>query len=72
MILSIVVLGGMGSIPGVILGALLLMLLPEYLRVFKDYRMLLFGATMVLMMIFRPQGMITAVRRTYQYKENDS
>ncbi len=72
MILSIVVLGGMGSIPGVILGALLLMLLPEYLRVFKDYRMLLFGATMVLMMVFRPQGMITAVRRTYQYKENDS
>jgi len=72
MILSIVVLGGMGSIPGVILGALLLMLLPEYLRVFNDYRMLLFGATMVLMMVFRPQGMITAVRRTYQYKGNDS
>jgi len=72
MILSIVVLGGMGSIPGVILGALLLMLLPEYLRVFNDYRMLLFGATMVLMMVFRPQGMITAVRRTYQYRGNDS
>ncbi|OPY13377.1 MAG: leucine/isoleucine/valine transporter permease subunit [Syntrophus sp. PtaB.Bin001] len=72
MILSIVVLGGMGSIPGVILGALLLMLLPEYLRVFKDYRMLLFGATMVLMMVFRPQGMITAVRRTYHYKGDDS
>jgi branched-chain amino acid transport system permease protein len=68
MILSIVVLGGMGSIPGVILGALLLMLLPEYLRVFQDYRMLLFGATMVLMMVFRPQGMITAVRRSYLYK----
>jgi len=68
MILSIVVLGGMGSIPGVILGALVLMLLPEYLRAFQDYRMLLFGATMVLMMVFRPQGMITAVRRSYLYK----
>jgi branched-chain amino acid transport system permease protein len=42
------------------------------LRVFKDYRMLLFGATMVLMMVFRPQGMITAVRRTYHYKGDDS
>ena len=42
MILSIVVLGGMGSIVGVIIGALLLILLPEYLRAFSDYRMLLF------------------------------
>ena len=68
MILSIVVLGGMGSIPGVILGALVLILLPEYLRAFQDYRMLLFGATMVLMMVFRPQGMVTAIRRSYLYK----
>ncbi len=72
MILSIVVLGGMGSIPGVILGALLLMLLPEYLRAFQDYRMLLFGATMVLMMVFRPQGMIPAIRRSYLYKGDES
>ncbi len=72
MILSIVVLGGMGSIPGVILGALLLMLLPEYLRAFQDYRMLLFGATMVLMMVFRPQGMIPAIRRSYLYKGEES
>jgi len=71
MILSIVVLGGMGSIPGVILGALLLMLLPEYLRVFQDYRMLLFGATMVLMMVFRPQGMVPAIRRSYQYRRDE-
>jgi len=61
-ILSIVVLGGMGSIPGVIFGALVLMLLPEYLRAFSSYRMLIFGAFMVLMMIFRPQGLITDVR----------
>ncbi len=65
MMLSMVVLGGMGSITGVTLGALILILVPEYLRAFADYRMLLFGATMVLMMIFRPQGLITGERRKY-------
>ncbi|UQZ89034.1 branched-chain amino acid ABC transporter permease [Deltaproteobacteria bacterium Smac51] len=68
MILSIVVLGGMGSIPGVIIGALVLILLPEYLRAFSDYRMLIFGALMVLMMVFRPGGLIQSVRETYVYK----
>jgi len=68
LILSIVVLGGMGSIPGVILGALIFILLPEYLRAFSDYRMLLFGAIMVLMMVFRPQGLVSDVRRTYELK----
>ncbi|MGZ6292006.1 MAG: ABC transporter permease subunit, partial [Syntrophales bacterium] len=58
MILSIVVLGGTGSIIGIIIGALLLILLPEYLRAFSDYRMLLFGIIMVIMMIFRPQGIV--------------
>ncbi len=57
-ILSLIVLGGMGSIVGVILGALIFILLPEYLRAFSDYRMLVFGAAMVLMMVFRPQGII--------------
>jgi branched-chain amino acid transport system permease protein len=64
-ILAIVVLGGMGSIIGVILGALILILLPEYLRAFSDYRMLAFGAIMVLMMVFRPQGLISNVRKRY-------
>ncbi len=67
MILSIVVLGGMGSIIGVIIGAFVLILMPEYLRAFSDYRMLIFGAIMVIMMVFRPQGMITNVRRTYKF-----
>jgi len=67
-ILSIVVLGGMGSILGVILGAFILILLPEYLRAFSEYRMLVFGAAMTLMMIFRPQGLISNLRQTYQYK----
>ncbi|NDV23640.1 branched-chain amino acid ABC transporter permease [Desulfovibrio sp. JC022] len=62
-ILSIVVLGGMGSILGVILGALVLILLPEYMREFSEYRMLIFGATMVLVMVFRPQGLVRDVRK---------
>lgn len=68
MILSIVVLGGMGSIPGVIIGAVVLILLPEYLRAFAEYRMLLFGAAMVLMMVFRPGGLIQSVRQAYVYE----
>ena len=59
LILSVVVLGGLGSILGVALGACILILLPEYLRSFNEYRMLIFGASMVLMMVFRPQGLIT-------------
>jgi branched-chain amino acid transport system permease protein len=70
-ILCIVVLGGMGSIVGVITGALVLILLPEYLRFFSEYRMLVFGTVLVLMMVFRPGGIVATVRRTYQYKETD-
>jgi len=67
-VLSIVVLGGMGSIIGVIIGAFILILLPEYLRAFSEYRMLAFGAAMVLMMIFRPQGIISNIRQKYEFK----
>lgn len=70
-ILCIVVLGGMGSILGVILGALILILLPEYLRAFSDYRMIVFGASMVLMMVFRPQGIISGVRTKYQFNATE-
>ena len=67
-ILSIVVLGGMGSIIGVIFGAMILILLPEYLRALSEYRMLAFGAILVCMMVFRPQGIIGSIRRTYTYQ----
>ncbi|MEF2231495.1 MAG: branched-chain amino acid ABC transporter permease, partial [Pseudodesulfovibrio sp.] len=67
-ILSIVVIGGMGSIRGVIAGAVILILLPEYLRDFAEFRMLLFGAIMVLVMVFRPQGLISAKRKIYKYE----
>ncbi|EKD40419.1 MAG: hypothetical protein ACD_75C00057G0011 [uncultured bacterium] len=68
-ILSIVVLGGMGSIVGVLFGALILILMPEYLRALSEYRMLAFGAILVCMMIFRPQGLISNIRRTYQFEK---
>jgi branched-chain amino acid transport system permease protein len=58
----------MGSVTGVIIGAFILILLPEYLRAFSDFRMLIFGAIMVLMMVFRPQGIISDIRRTYELK----
>lgn len=68
MILCIVVLGGKGSIRGVILGALILYLLPEYLREFNQYRMLIFGFLLIVMMVFRPGGIIQNVRKIYTIK----
>jgi branched-chain amino acid transport system permease protein len=68
-ILCCVVLGGMGSIVGVIIGSLTLKLLPEYFRAFSEYRMLAFGAVLVLMMVFRPDGIISDVRKVYQFKK---
>ena len=67
-ILCTVVLGGMGSILGVVSGALLLILLPEYLRDFGEFRMITFGTVLVLMMVFRPGGIVENVRRTYTFK----
>ena len=55
-VLAVVIVGGMGSIPGVIAGALVLKGLPEMLRQLEDYRMLVFGALLVVMMIWRPEG----------------
>ncbi len=67
-ILCVVVLGGMGSIIGVIVGAFTLILLPEYLRAFSEYRVLIFGLILVCMMVFRPGGIITNIRRTYKFE----
>ncbi len=57
-ILAIVVLGGMGSQMGVVLAALVLVTLPEFGRVFAEFRMLLFGAAMVAIMVWRPRGLL--------------
>lgn len=63
LILAIVVLGGMGSTLGVVIAAFVLTVAPELLRSFADYRVLLFGVLMVLMMIWRPRGLIRISRR---------
>ena len=59
LILGIVVLGGMGSQLGVVLGAILLIGLPELFRDLQQFRMLAFGAAMVLIMLWRPSGLIS-------------
>lgn len=61
-VLAIVVLGGMGSQIGIILAAIAMTVLPELAREFDQYRMLLFGLVMVLMMIWRPQGLLPTKR----------
>ncbi|MEL7936750.1 high-affinity branched-chain amino acid ABC transporter permease LivM [Pseudomonas delhiensis] len=65
LILAIVVLGGMGSTLGVVIAAFVLTVTPELLRSFADYRVLLFGMLMVLMMIWRPRGLIRINRRGF-------
>ena len=62
LILAIVVLGGMGSTVGVVIAAFVLTVAPELLRAFADYRVLLFGVLMVVMMIWRPRGLIRISR----------
>jgi ABC-type branched-subunit amino acid transport system permease subunit len=62
-VLCVVIVGGMGSIPGVIAGAFVLKGLPEILRQLENYRILFFGALLVVMMIWRPEGMIPSRRR---------
>lgn len=87
MILSMIVLGGMGNIRGVILGAILVTIIPEALRYTgtlqnaligrvvadpADLRMLLFGIALVLMMLFRPAGLLPSRQRRREFADNDA
>jgi branched-chain amino acid transport system permease protein len=73
LILAMVVLGGLGNIWGAALGALILGVLPEVLRDLASYRMLIFGLIMILMMIFRPQGILGGhlIKRELQSREKE-
>lgn len=62
---SIVILGGMDNVFGIIVGSLLLVLLPEKLRVIQDYRFLIYGLVLVIMLIFQPKGIIPFKVREY-------
>jgi len=69
LILAIVVLGGMGSTVGVVLAAFVLTVTPELLRTFAEYRVLLFGVLMVVMMIWRPRGLIRINRTGFAVRK---
>jgi branched-chain amino acid transport system permease protein len=55
-VLCLIIVGGMGSLPGVVVGALILVGLPELLREFAEYRLLMYGALLIVMMLARPEG----------------
>lgn len=69
LILAIVVLGGMGSTLGVVLAAFVLTVAPELLRSFAEYRVLLFGVLMVMMMMWRPRGLVRTSRSGYAIRK---
>jgi len=68
-ILAIVVLGGMGSQLGIIFAAIIMTILPELAREFSEYRMLLFGLLMVIMMRWRPEGLVPMKRPNLELKQ---
>jgi branched-chain amino acid transport system permease protein len=71
-VLGIVILGGLGSLPGVIVGALVLVGLPGLLREFEEYRLLAYGAAVVAVMILRPEGLVPNVRRSRELHEEEA
>jgi len=68
-VLCLIIVGGMGSIPGVIVGSLFLVGLPELLREFAEYRLLIYGAALVAMMLMRPEGLMPEARRRLELEE---
>jgi len=71
-VLVLIIIGGMGSLPGVVVGALILVGMPELLREFAEYRLLMYGALLVVMMLAKPEGFIpSAVRRRELGREEE-
>jgi branched-chain amino acid transport system permease protein len=70
-VLIIIIVGGLASIPGVVVGALLLVALPELLREFQEFRYLLYGALLIAMMLLRPEGLIPSRRRARELHEEE-
>ena len=59
--LAVIIVGGLGSIPGVIVGSLILVGMPELLREFTEYRFLMYGILLIIMMLFKPEGFLPDV-----------
>jgi branched-chain amino acid transport system permease protein len=72
LLLAAVVLGGMGTVPGALVGAAILYAVPEKLRAFSDYRLLIFGVLLILVMRFRPEGMIASKRRQREFHDTEA
>ncbi len=70
-VLCVIIVGGIGSIPGVIVGALFLVGLPELLREFAEYRLMMYGAALVIMMLTRPEGIWPEARRKLELHEEE-
>ena len=70
-VLCLIIVGGMGSIPGVIVGSLVLVGLPELLREFAEFRLLIYGALLVVMMLVRPEGFWPSEARRRELREED-
>jgi branched-chain amino acid transport system permease protein len=71
-ILSLIIVGGMGSIPGVFVGGLALVGLPLLLSQFADFRYLIYGAVLVVMMLQRPEGLAPEARRRLELHEDEA
>jgi branched-chain amino acid transport system permease protein len=70
-VLALIILGGLGSVPGVIVGGLVLIGIPGFLTEFQEYQLLLYGAVLIAIMILRPQGLIPNVRRQRELLEEE-
>jgi branched-chain amino acid transport system permease protein len=70
-VLVVIITGGIASVPGVILGSLVLVGLPEILRQFEEYRYLIYGALLIFMMLNRPEGFIPSRRRMQELHEDE-
>ncbi|MEM8862206.1 MAG: branched-chain amino acid ABC transporter permease, partial [Chloroflexota bacterium] len=70
-VLSLIIVGGMGSIPGIIVGAAALVGLPEILREFAEFRFLIYGALLVTMMLTRPEGLWPSEARKRELRGDD-
>ncbi len=71
-VLALIIVGGMGSLPGVMVGALLLVGLPELLREFSEFRLLIYGVLLIVMMITKPEGFLPEAVHKRELHESDN
>ncbi len=70
-VLVLIIVGGLGNIPGVVVGTLALVGLPELLREFQEYRLLAYGVLLILMMLYRPEGLLPSKQWVRELHEEE-